>query len=280
MNKTGIMLLSCLTLFCINCALMEGAGRALDGSAFAEKKLAVYRSSKKNGAVSDMDLTVVSDKDGHQSIIISVKEYPMIKFRGSMPGNEGIFHLTSLEYLSGNTQGWNEYSKAISGTGWLILGNNAILEYINEIEPIQITSGRINRYDTRITGNDALTALRNRDERINTLTEWMLSIDAPNGLEVKLFEKYWKHVFFPEMVSAGNRPAGWQEDGDQFIKAEDIRWNLGYTERVFPEELHNVRNSGTLLRDWEEAFFWIYIKYEWNSILNLFTQEIILEKTK
>jgi len=280
MNKTGILLLCSLALFCINCALMEGAGRALDGSAFAEKKLAVYRASKKNGAASDMELLTVKGKDGHQSIIISVKDFPMIKLRGSMPDNDGVFHLTSLEYLSGNTQGWNEYSKSITGTGRLIFENKAILEYISGIETVQITKGRINRYDTRITGNDALLALRNRSERITTLVEWMRSTEAPKGQEIKPFEKYWKYVFFPEMASKRNRPSNWRQNGDQFSKAEDINWNLGYTERVFPEELHLVRNSGTLLRDWEEAFYWIYFEYEWVSILSLFTQEIIFQKIK
>ena len=259
---------------------MEGAGRLFDGSVCAEKRVALYRAKEKNGAVSDMELRVVRNKNGDQSLIIYVKKIPMMKLRGSMPNEEGVFHLTSLEYLAGSAHGWNEYSMQLTGTGRLTFENGAVLEYIKEIEPIQITDGRIHRYDTRITGNDALTALRNRSERIASLTEWMLSLDAPKEQDFKKFEKYWTPLFFPEIVSKKNKPAGWKESGDQFKKAEDIRWNTGYTERVFPEELHLVRNSGTLLRDWEEALYWIYMEYEWNNITEIFTKEIIFQKIK
>jgi len=274
------LLLFSLTLFYINCAVMEGTGRLLDGSVCAEKRIALYRAKEKNGAANDADLKVVRSKNGDQSLIITVKKFSMIKLRGSVPNEEGVFHLTSLDFLAGNTHGWNEYSMQLTGTGRLTLENGAVLEHIGEIEPIQITGGRIHRYDTRMTGNEALTALRNRSERITSLAEWMLSLDAPKGQEIKTFEKYWKPLFFPETAPKKNKPAGWKEPGDQFIKAEDIRWNTGYTERVFPEELHLVRNSGTLLRDWEEALYWIYMEYEWNSITEIFTKEIIFEKIK
>jgi len=274
------LLLFSLTFLYINCAIMEGAGRLFDGSVCAEKRVSLYRASIKKGAVSDTELKIVRNKEGNRSLIISFKKYSMMKLRGSLPNEEGIFHLTSLEFLAGNAHGWNEYSMQITGTGRLTFEDGAVLEYIKEIEPIQITSGRIHRYDTRMTGNDALIALRNRNDRITSLAEWMLSLKAPKDQEIKIFEKYWMPVFFPEMASKKNRPLGWKEADDQFVKAEDIRWNTGYTERVFPEELHLVRNSGTLLRDWEEALYWIYMEYEWNNIMELFNKEIIFQKIK
>jgi len=291
-NKKSIMiyvkhpLLFIFILACTSCVLMEGAGRALDGSAFAEKTSALYKADAPmaadgdNSSLSEIQIAVVNDKNKESSIIILIKKFPMIKIRASVPDEEGIFHLTSLDYLAGSTHGWNEYSMQMSGTGLLKLGNSAVLEKIEEMEPIQITAGRIHRYDTRLTGSDAVTALRNRSDRITVLAEWMLSKNAPKGQDIKEFEKYWKSVFFPEMVSRKEKPEGWLQSGDEFQKAEDINWNTGYTERVFPEELHLVRNSGTLLRDWEEALLWIYFRYEWNNIKDIFTREIIFNKTK
>ncbi|MCL2805635.1 MAG: hypothetical protein FWD26_06825 [Treponema sp.] len=258
-----------LFLFTGCLGLMEKTGRFLDGSVFAEKTIAVYRAD-------NIDLSVARSKDGEQFIIITFKNYPMLQIRGSMPDNEGSFHFTSLEYLAGNVHGWNEYSLQMVGTGSFCL-ENGVLENIEDIETIQITQGRIHRYDTRITGNDALTALRNRRERILALCEWM---DGPKGQDIKTFEKHWKPLFFPEITAKSRKPDSWRLDGDSFQRAEDINWNTGYTERIFPEELWPVRNSGTLLRDWEEALYWIYFKYEWDNIIDLFSGQIVFNKIK
>jgi len=104
--------------------------------------------------------------------------------------------------------------------------------------------------------------------------------NAPKGQKIDDFEKYWKPVLFPEMVSKRKRPAGWLQEGDVFLRSEDIRWNTGYTERVFSEELRPVRNSGTLLRDWEEALSWIYLEYEWESIKERLSRLNILQFIK
>ncbi|MCL2175233.1 MAG: hypothetical protein FWB73_04215 [Treponema sp.] len=258
----------------------EGVGRFFDGSVFTEKTVARYALKIKKGDNIDMEISVMQNKAKEKSIIISFKKYPMIKFRASMPAENGEFHLTSLEYLSGSTHGWNEYTMQMMGTGSLILSDNATLDVIKDMEKIQISKGRIHRYDTRIIGNDALSALRNRNERIDALSSWMLSLDHPKGQDIKAFQKLWKPLFFPEMVSEKKRSENWRQKEDVFQIADDIRWNTGYTERVFPEQLRPIRDTGTLLRDWEEALYWIYLEYEWDSIKALFSQKIILNKTK
>jgi hypothetical protein len=104
--------------------------------------------------------------------------------------------------------------------------------------------------------------------------------NAPEGMNRSGFEQYWKPVLLPEMASRKKRPPDWKQEGDSFVWAEDVRWNTGYTERVFPEELRPVRNSGTLLRDWEEAINWIYWEYEWESIVQALARETVLPRTK
>ncbi|MDR0301776.1 MAG: hypothetical protein LBI04_05610 [Treponema sp.] len=259
---------------------MEKAGRTLDGSASAEKKVTVYRASKKNGADEDIEVTVIKNKAGVQSVLISLNNFPMMRLCGSMPDENGEFFLTSLDYLSGSVHGWNEYSMKILGGGALSLGETCVLEINNEIENIQISSGRIHRYDTRINGAEALTSLRNRNERISATAEWMLSLDAPKGQTIEEFEIFWKPILLPETVSKNQRPYGWLQEGDEFVKAEDIRWNTGYTERTFSEELYPVRNSGTMLRDWEESLSWIYLNYEWENIKEILSHQIILQSVK
>jgi hypothetical protein len=252
-------------------SVMEKAGQMMDGSAFAEKRIAFWQGY-------GTEVTLVQDKSGGQSVIITLNKFPMMKLRGTPPNENGEFFLTSLEYLSGNVHGWNEYTLDLSGQGELFLSETAVLSIENEIEPVQISAGRIHRYDTRIVGSDALTSLRNRRERIVTTVEWMASTEgAPDGQSIDNFEKHWKPLLFPEMVSKKTRPSGWSREGDLFLNAEDINWNVSYTERVFPEELRQVRNSGTLLRDWEESLSWIYMEYEWENIKEMLSRRIILQ---
>ena len=269
-----IMLSSCISM-------MEKAGQVLDGSAFAEKKVVHYSSRKKQKAAAYVDIKVVKNKTGDQAVVITLSEFPMMKLRGSVPDTNGNFYLTSLEYLSGNSHGWNEYSMEIMGEGILLQSDNAILKIRDEIEMLQISSGRIQRYDTRIIGSDALSDLRNRHKRIESTVAWMFSLEhAPQRQTIKDFEKYWKPLLFPEIVSKKKKPFGWLQEGDQVTRADGVRWNTSYTERVFFEELRPVRNSGTLLRDWEEALSWIYMEYEWKRIIDILSQETVLKKIK
>jgi hypothetical protein len=259
---------------------MEKTGRILDGSAFKFKTVSVYSTSGKNHKQKpEIKISIVENKIKEKSIIITIEEFPMLKLWGSFPDENGAFSLTELEFLAGNTHGWNEYSLELIGTGNLKLDDTVVFK-IEEIESVQIIKGRIQRYDTRLTGNEALSALRNRRERIISITEWMASLSLAKGQTLEEFEEYWQPVLFPEMVSREKRPDGWIQDGDVFKNAESIRWNTGYTERKFPEELQLIRNSGTLLRDWEEALYWIYMAYEWESIVELLSKEYTLTKYK
>ena len=261
-------------------SLVDKTGQALDGSAFAEKQVAVYRPSEKNGGITEV--RKMRNKTGEFSVIITLEQFPAMKIRGSAPDDQGEFQLIALDYLGGNVHGWNEYRLDLAGSGHLTLGETtAKLSVSDEIETVGISSGRIRRYDTRLTGTEALSNLRNRHERILVITEWMNSReDLPAFDDCDAFEDYWKPILFPETVSKKKRPADWQQKDDQWARAEDIRWNTSYTQRVFPEILWPIRNSGTMLRDWEEAVEWLYIEYEWSHIRALLAQETLLDRKK
>jgi hypothetical protein len=257
-------------------SLVEKAGQALDGSAFAEKKTAVYTAS-------GMELWEMNSKSGGRSFIINLVNYPTIKLRCSSPNEQGEFNLVSLDYLGGSAQGWNEFRLELAGEGKLVLDGTtaSISVHHDSVEPIQINFARIKRYDTRLSGTEALTMLRNRYERIKAIAEWMRGQDNdPKEMYVHYFEQYWKSILFPELVSKKKRPADWQQENDQWSRAESINWNTSYTERMFPEELREIRNSGTMLRDWEEALDWLYNEYEWNRIKETLAKETVLTKKK
>ena len=263
-------------LLCAGCvSLVETAGRALDGSAFAEKKIAVYKAP-------GMELRETQSKSGEISFIITLSKYPTIKIRASNPNEEGEFYLVSLDYIGGDSQGWNEFKLELVGEGRLVFdGTTATISVLNDIEPVQITYARIKRYDTRISGNEAITGLRNRYERIKAVVGWMKSReDAPDDPDRKKFVKYWKPILFPEIALFYKKQKDWRQKNDQWVRAESINWNKSYTERLLPEELREIRNSGTMLRDWEEALDWLYNEYQWSRIKETLAKETVLTKKK
>jgi hypothetical protein len=281
MKYIKIFILIILTFLLFNClSLADKAGQVIDGSAFKFKTLSVYKSAgDSDKSQPEIIISVVENKSKESSIIITIGKFPMIKLLGSYPNEEGVFFLSTLEFLAGSDHGWNEYSMELMGTGNLKFEDTVTL-IIEEIETVQISEGRVQRYDTRLSGNDALAALRNRRERILAITEWMTSLNLEKEQTIDEFEEYWQPVLLPEMVPRKKRPDGWIQEADKFQKAEDIRWNTGYTERTFSEELLPIRNSGTLLRDWEEALYWIYLEYEWENIVELLSKETIFTKIK
>ncbi|GHV26559.1 hypothetical protein AGMMS4952_06860 [Spirochaetia bacterium] len=282
---SGFFICSAWLLVLSGCvSLAEMGGRVLDGSAFAEKTLARYREEPKRGTRVDR---LRRRKDKAEFITIRIDSLPNLRLKGSLPDSEGNFYLTSLYFLSPNMNGWNEFTQELSGSGSF---DGAILQLNGPVETLDISEGKIRRGETRLTGAQALTALHNRQERIVALAQWMNQTlvheqpDIPKFADQKAFEAYWKPRLFPEIVRAKKRPSTWiatpVSSPGAWVFGEDIRWNRAYTEAVFPEELWPVRNSGTLLRDWEEAAGWIYLEFEWDHILELLSEKIELTKIK
>jgi hypothetical protein len=267
-------------------SLAEAGGRVLDGSAFAEKTLAVYREAPKKGTRVDL----LRDRAGREGIAIRVDAMPNLRIKGSAPDGEGGFFVTSLEFLSPNLNGWNEFTLELSGSGSFVEGpsaggaQTAALRLKAPPETLDISRGKLRRLSVRLSGDQALTALRNRRERILVLTRWMKEqpgLPAFSGQAE--FEAYWKPLLFPELSKPGDRPAAWaalDADSGERVLGEDIRWSAVYTRALFPEALWPVRNSGTLLRDWEEAAAWIRLEFEWDAIVRFLSGKIELTKIK
>jgi hypothetical protein len=277
-----IILLFLITVLSGCGTLVEKSARVLDGSAFKEKNLWTYQEKPKEG----VRFSRIREKNGEEFTALSSTAMPNLRFRGGLPDESGKFQLHSLYFLSPNLCGWNEFTLELSGSGvFTISGSGAALRLDTPVEKVSITEGKIRRDNNRITGAEAVSALSNRQERISALTEWMHTHirlqDAPADFkDQKDFEEYWKPILLPELVSARKRPADWSKENAVWVFADDVRWNTSYTRARFPEELHKVRDSGTLLRDWEEALPWIYFDYEWEALIASLTKDITLIKVK
>jgi len=294
---SSLFIVHCSLLFCTCAVLTEKTGQVLEGTVFKEKTLERYATAGKELALR----RVRYRKDG-EGWVLELKAWPTLKFHfneisggNSGTGNDtgnGSFIPVSCSFQGSALSGWNEFTLDLAGEITITkTGENDLLTALGSIETIDISGGRIRRGDARLSGSEALAALRSRRERIEALTEWMRGYIESAGEPPdfsrqkdgqKAFEKYWKPVLLPEICSAGKRPDLYKHnlEGAQWVKAEDVRWNTSYTAVIFPEDLRILRDSGSVLRDWEEAASWIYLTYEWDAIIQIITRENHFFRTK
>ncbi|MDR2447018.1 MAG: hypothetical protein LBD58_06985 [Treponema sp.] len=249
--------------------LVETAGRVADGSAFSVKTTARYRGK----TVEIREIRFKNkDKQPEQGLLIILDDFPFFQFRTTRPDLNGSFFFTSLHYMGGTYSGWNEWTQTLAGSGaFRISGNIAYLDINGSIEAGAFTSAKILHNGGKRAGEEALASVRIRADRIAALAEWMRAFSGglANGQrfsDVEAFEAYWKPILFPELVTPGRRPSTYTETGAEWSRAEDVRWNRTYTRSLFPETLRPIRDSGALMRDFEEAPAWLYCVYEWRSV--------------
>jgi hypothetical protein len=244
---------------------VEKGGRFLDGSTRAERAVATYQS------VLNVEVRKIHPKDKTESVRITLKDFPTVHFYGTKADSQGIFLLTTCRILSSSTAGWNDVELDIAGQGIVLEGYG--FQIYQPLELLQVSGGAILHNTVHFDGEEALNQLQARFERIQSLTAWMHSNqNLPAFDSYEAFESFWLPVLIPETLPAQARPSYWTTYGSEFRTASDISWNVRYTEAFFPEELRDLRNSGTLLRDWEEASRWIYVAYRWNDIVTILTQ--------
>ncbi|MDR1618125.1 MAG: hypothetical protein LBS06_03645 [Treponema sp.] len=274
-----VLLLSGCLSGCLS--LVETAGRVLDGAAFEEKTLARYR-TERGGPFPAVEIRELRHRKTGPALVVILKDFPALELR-LVPAEGGGFRYRSLRYLGSSVSGWNEFTLDLSGTAAFSAGAGGGRFSGPGPEAGPISAGKIRRGDRRITEDEALTVLRNRHERILALVKWMKE-EAPgrNFADRKEFVNYWKPILLPEKVPRRRRPPGWRQaarEDARWVRAEGVRWNAAYTEALFPESLRPLRDSGALLRDWEEAFEWIYHEFAWDRI-GKGLGEITLKKIK
>jgi hypothetical protein len=279
------MLLWPLMAVLVSCSfLAEKTGRVLDGSAFTEKKLRSSPLYYSTGGNMELRRVLFKGSDGGglgdgfiEGFVLTLKDWPTLHFY-LVPSNNDTpeLYLHSCRFFCSGVSGWNEFVLGLSGNGEF---SPPVLK-LEHIEPIAISWGKIRDGDTRISGEEALQVLRNRWERILAMAEWMHGeiekndgVDGPENktsfADLESFENYWKPLLLPETVLRGERPPDYAALASlgQWNRGEGLKWNTAYTAAHFPEDLGMLRDQGAFLRDWEEALPWLYLAYEWDTLM-------------
>ena len=257
LHLTSYLLLSCTSL-------IQRGGEFLEGK--SDRTIAVYQSDR-------VEVKEIESREGIKSLEIASSRWPGFSLLGSMSDSSGTVHLNEVRFFSSHVQGWNEFNLDILGSAvFLVTNAGETMFYIEgELERVQINSGRILLRGNMLSGTSALVPLRNRRERILALNEWM-SDSFYNRVftDMDEFENFFKPHLFPELVAQKSRPLKYSAENAEWARSDSIRWNLTYSKDLFPEHLWEYRNSGAMLRDWEEALPWIFMEYSWDIIVNSF----------
>ncbi|GHV82805.1 hypothetical protein AGMMS50212_01450 [Spirochaetia bacterium] len=265
--------------------VVEMGGHVLDGTAFLYKTKVVYRDNAVSSKAK-FEFKVVQAKDGTQGAQFSCKEMPELLFYAKLREgeNEDDFELSAMRFLAGSIGGWVEFYCGLKGSSSLKPAGAPNAEFtLSDVKTTAITNAALRRNASTIYGERALEIMRGRQNRILAYTAYMKEKDAPDFKNKKEFEKYWEEQLLPETVSKKRRPAAYNEiktEKKDFVLAEDVKWNSKYSEEYFPENLRTLRNSGSLLRDWEEAFAWFYLEYNWDKILDYLYEQKNLVRVK
>jgi hypothetical protein len=86
--------------------------------------------------------------------------------------------------------------------------------------------------------------------------------------DVDGFEHGVRAFLFPELYGYAKAGAPAPRPGHGVSRGESISWDTEYSASAFPEALRKVRDSGTMLRDFEESLALWRLAFSWDDLWN------------
>ncbi len=219
-----------------------------------------------------------SDEENLVILKIQESDYGTVYIGGltsSSPKGFGM-DVVSLYWFGSWAEGWTEIRFNASGhLDAVPEGKEADIFIVSPIELISIEDVKIRYRDTIIEHDAAMRQFLGRNDRIKASVEiikenasvlWKSESAGKSPFYVvtgvhknESFVNKVQQFLFPEFYSylEGYSPSTETE----FQRDGEIKWDTGYTKKVFPEHFQEVRNSGTIYRDWIETKRYFYFLY-------------------
>ena len=200
------------------------------------------------------------------------------------------FKFQSLKYLVNWPNGWTEGESELTGELLFVKEENAFrLKIIENYEIWELLKGEIRYMDEYFRDDrEGRKHVKDRVERVNLVVDFLKQKEFPeffwhskrNTINGESFKKQTQPFLFPETLDIDdliekNKLSGYTIDKnltDDIIFNNGIFWRKSYTKKAFPENLWDLRDTGSLWRDYEEAldlFFVFYnMDYFFNSVLD------------
>jgi hypothetical protein len=198
--------------------------------------------------------------------------------------------IKSLYFFTNWTNGWTEGE--LEAFGQLLFKKNENDKYscviIEEVELLDVKSGSIKFFDDYYYEDRARRNIRNKLDRINSINNFLKekenisyfkSLRNNKDKTEKSYIPLTYQLFFPELTL--NSPYSNKNSEYKVVSVkedtqleETILWNKIYTKAIFPENLQPVRDSGSLLRDYEESVELFFMDYNINYYINNILPEL------
>jgi hypothetical protein len=237
-------------------------------------------------------LTIYSENNGNRAFRLAGAYPSSAALTGTATGNDNSGYtltVTELEWFSNWVDGWTEAkflasgSISVAGTGANDKPQRDRARALSPVAPIAIESpswAKIRYRDTIIDPDTATGQLANRWDRVVAITIFLaeknITYSGTGKDALRDFETNARKILFPELY--GYPEGSTKGAGKESALAEGVSWDTAYTLAAFPEELRAIRDSGTILRDWEEGFELFLLASRQNAVTDGMPVRIIVKK--
>src|SRR5208282_4347605 len=170
--------------------------------------------------------------------------------------------LTSLGWFNNWQNGWTEAAFVLDGTFDLVQsGSGWSVRIKDSPEIVAPASATIHYYTEYFNGDIALEQFSRRWNRIEACAGFLRSRFGGSWFED---QRGVRKFLFPELYGYTEPP----DPHHASVTAESIAWNADYTGKEFPENIRALRDSGTMLRDFEESPGLWELAFHWTDLWN------------
>ncbi|MBF9015081.1 MULTISPECIES: hypothetical protein [unclassified Oceanispirochaeta] len=193
---------------------------------------------------------------------------------------EWIFHTDELHLFYNWYNGWTESETALQGilklrrtekTKWRI-------EIVEIPQILSVKTAQIRFKRDRIYHDRARDMANRRLNRALALAEIIplseddyIFQDKKKGFYSRDYVSDLESFLFPEIYGFSTNfpePESPLSKKERYLKNEELQWDTVYTENYYPEEFQDIRNTGTLFRDYEEASQLVLLCSRWRYLWN------------
>lgn len=220
-------------------------------------------------------LEIGAGSDGPIPAEITIQAFPGAVFQGLAdrePSGGWRVSLTTLKWFSNWPNGWTDASFLLDGVLHFEKTDNQWTVRVETPPSVAMVDKASIRYsETFLLGDRAVGQLTWRWDRIRASTDYLNTqfpddwINDPDQVA---------RFLFPELrgYQKGEHP------GNTKV-ADSVAWDTTYSAVHFPENLRPVRNSGTMLRDWQESQGLWTLAYHWKNFWE-HVDSVVLEQKK
>ena len=244
----------------------------------------IYESKQKIGKKAMAKVTFKTDKKGDYFELRGGMLGSTV-YRGSYSKHDNTtdLNIEKVYYFANWSNGWTEAEYEASGTLLFIeKENGGRLKTIETPEKWDIIFAKIKYRGGYFVGEEGKGKVKNRSDRMAALCDFL----KENGFKDH-YEKGFKEVvipfLFPEMYYQGfDKAVNFVVKKSSNLEVgHGILWDKNYTSSLeLPANMAALRNSGTMWRDFEEAFALFYAIYNEEYFFNEVVSKGIIVETR